>query len=105
EFSVCLCRSLVSLGPRLGLPPGVEVMGQVIGLEDARILGPCVLGHPTRDGDAGPLVLGPGPVVRAFAVLYQGVTLGEGVQIGHGAMIREGNVVGDRSSVGTNAVL
>jgi acetyltransferase-like isoleucine patch superfamily enzyme len=90
---------------RLGLPPGVEILGDVVGLEDARILGPCVLGHPTRDGDAGPLVLGAGTVVRAYAVLYQGVTLGEAVQIGHGAMIREGNVVGDRSSVGSGAHL
>jgi acetyltransferase-like isoleucine patch superfamily enzyme len=83
----------------------VQVLGDVVGLDDAHILGPCVLGHPTRDGDAGPLVLGPGVVIRAYAVLYQGVTLGAGVQVGHGALVREGNVVGDGSSIGTSAQL
>ena len=87
------------------LPPGVQVLGEVVGLEGAHILGPCVLGHPTRDGNVGPLVLGPGTVVRAYAVLYQGVTLGAGVQIGHGAMVRENNVIGDGSSVGSGAHL
>ncbi len=87
------------------LPNGVEILGDVIGLDEAQILGPCVLAHPTRDGDTGPLVLGPGTVVRAYAVLYQGVTLGAGVQIGHGSMVREGNTIGDRSSVGSGAHL
>lgn len=84
---------------------GVEVLGPVVGLDDATILGPCVLGHPARDPDLGPLVLGPGVVVRAYAVLYQGSRLGAGVQIGHGALVRENNVIGDESSVGSAAHL
>ncbi|MGH9183042.1 MAG: hypothetical protein ACRDZ9_04375 [Acidimicrobiales bacterium] len=49
---------------------GVEVLGPVVGLERARILGPCVLGHPTElGGDEEPLVLGEVVVVRAYAVL------------------------------------
>lgn len=82
---------------------GVEILGPVVGLEGAQILGPCVLGHPTADPDEGPLVLEPGVVVRAYAVLYQGSTLGAGVHVGHGALVREGNLIGEGSSVGSGA--
>lgn len=84
---------------------GVEVLGPVVGLEDAVVLGPCILGHPTASGAEGPLRLGAGVVIRAYAVLYQGATLGERVHVGHGALIREGNVVGDDASVGSGAHL
>lgn len=83
----------------------VEILGPVVGLEEARILGPCVLGHPTANPDEGPLVLGPGVVVRAYAVLYLGSALGSGVHVGHGALVREGNVVGSRSSIGSGVHL
>ena len=83
----------------------VSILGPVEGLDGATILGPCVLGHPTRDGVAEPLRIGVGTVIRAYSVIYQGVTLGANVQIGHGAMIREGNVIGDHSSVGSGAHL
>ncbi len=83
----------------------VTVLGPIVGLERATVLGPCVLGHPARDPDVGPLELGPGVVIRAYAVLYQGVKLGERVQIGHGAMVREGNAIGADSSVGSGAHL
>lgn len=69
------------------------------GLEFANILGPCVLGHPTSDPDAGPLVLGHGVTVRAYAVLYQGTVLGEGVHVAHGATIRENNVIDQGASI------
>ncbi len=84
---------------------GVEILGPVVGLEEARILGPCVLGHPTADPDEAPLVLEPGVVVRAYAVLYLGSTLAAGVHVGHGALVREGNVVGASSSIGSGAHL
>lgn len=84
---------------------GVEILGPVVGLEGARILGPCVLGHPTADPDESPLVLGPGVVVRAYAVLYLGSTLAAGVHVGHGALVREGNIVGAGSSIGSGAHL
>jgi acetyltransferase-like isoleucine patch superfamily enzyme len=84
---------------------GVVIAGPVEGLEQARILGPCVLGHPTADGEERPLVLGPGTVVRAYAVLYQGATLGTAVHVGHGALVREGNQLGDAVSVGSGAQL
>ncbi len=84
---------------------GVEILGPVIGLEGARLLGPCVLGHPSLRTDEEPLVLGPGVTVRAYAVLYQGVTLGAGAHVGHGALVREANVVGDRASIGSGADL
>ena len=78
-----------------------QVLGPVLGLEDAVILGPCVLGHPTSTGTEGPLVLGKGVVVRSGAVLYQGSRLGAGVHIGHGAVVREDNLIGERVSIGT----
>ena len=84
---------------------GVEVVGPVVGLEQARILGPCVLGHPPAEDEPGPLVLGPGVTIRAYAVLYQGSTIGARVHVGHGAIVREGNVVGERSSIGSGAHL
>lgn len=84
---------------------GVEVLTPVVGLEEARILGPCVLGHPTADPDEEPLVLEPGVVVRAYAVLYRGSTLGAGAQVGHGALVRERNLIGAGSSIGSGTQL
>lgn len=84
---------------------GVEVLGPVVGLESAVILGPCVLGHPTRSGTEGPLVLGDGVIIRSFATLYQGSKIGRGVSIGHGALVREGNHIGDDASIGSGAHL
>lgn len=84
---------------------GVEILGPVVGLEAARILGPCVLGHPTADPDEEPLVLETGVIVRAYAVLYLGSTLGPRVHVGHGALVREGNVIGADSSIGSGTHL
>lgn len=83
----------------------MEVAGPVVGLEDAIVLGPCTLGHPSASGDTSPLVLGPGVVIRSYAVLYQGSVIGAGTQIGHGALVREGNVIGERCSIGSGAQL
>jgi acetyltransferase-like isoleucine patch superfamily enzyme len=92
------------------LPEGVVIAGPVVGLEHARVLGPCVLGQPgasaaTEDGNSEPLVLGAGVVIRAFAVVYADTVLGPGVAVGHGAMVREGNRVGAHSSIGSGAHL
>jgi acetyltransferase-like isoleucine patch superfamily enzyme len=87
------------------VPDGVVVAGPVVGLEHARLLGPCVLGEPGASMTADPLVLGPGVLIRAFAVVYAGTVLGPGVAVGHGAMVREGNVVGAHSSIGSGAHL
>ncbi len=84
---------------------GIEILGPVVGLENARVLGPCVLGHPTSNDDEGPLVLGPGVTIRAYAVLYRGSTIGAGAHVGHGAVVREGNVIGEQSSIGSGAHL
>lgn len=86
------------------LPDGAHLAGPVVGLETATILGPCVLGHPAA-GASGPLVLGGGVTIRAYAVLYAGTELGAGVHVGHGALVREGNIVGPGSSIGTHAQL
>ncbi|HEX2047694.1 MAG TPA: hypothetical protein VHF27_08020, partial [Acidimicrobiales bacterium] len=83
---------------------GVVVLGPVEGLDHAQILGPCVLGHPAGE-DQPPLVLEPGVLIRAFAVLYQGVRIGAGSSIGHGALVREKNVIGRDCSIGSGAHL
>lgn len=83
---------------------GVTLLGRVEGLERAKILGPCVLGHPGAT-DHGPLVLEDGVVIRAFSVLYEGSLIGAGTSIGHGALVREGNVVGDECSIGSGVQL
>ena len=83
----------------------VVVMGPVEGVDEATILGPCVLGHPAQDAGDEPLVLGAGVIIRAYAVLYQGSTLGPRAQVGHGALVREGNVIGERASIGSGAHL
>lgn len=80
------------------------VIGPVVGLEGAVVLGPCVLGHPANDVDQ-PLILGEGVVIRAFAVLYQGAVLGDRVNVGHGALIREHNVIGTGASIGSGVHL
>jgi acetyltransferase-like isoleucine patch superfamily enzyme len=80
------------------------VLGPIVGLEHVTILGPCTLAHPTRDASP-PLVLGPGTVIRAYAVVYGGASLGAGVHVGHGALIREANVLGDEVSIGSGAHL
>lgn len=79
--------------------------GPVEGLSSAVLLGPCVLGHPTASGDETPLLLGEGAVVRAFAVLYQGSSIGARTQIGHGALVREGNVVDEDCTIGSGVHL
>jgi acetyltransferase-like isoleucine patch superfamily enzyme len=81
------------------------VLGPVVGLEEAQILGPCVLAHPTATGEELPLILGAGVVVRAYAVLYQDVVIGEGTQVGHGALVRERNRIGPQCSIGSGAHL
>lgn len=92
-------------GADLRRPWSDVTIGRVVGLERAQILGPAVLGHPTRDGGTAPLTLGAGVTIRAFAVLYEGADIGAGVSIGHGAVIREGNVVGAGASVGSGVHL
>lgn len=81
------------------------VAGPVEGLRGAVILGPCVLGHPGASGGEAPLILGEGAVIRAFAVLYQGSSIGARTQIGHGALVREHNDVGEDCSIGSGVHL
>lgn len=84
---------------------GVQVLGRVEGLDDALVLGPCILGHPHGGPDRGPLVLGRGAVIRAYAVLYEGAVIGDGAHVGHGALVREGNEIGAGASIGSAAQL
>jgi acetyltransferase-like isoleucine patch superfamily enzyme len=82
-----------------------EILGPVVGLEQAHILGPCILGHPSAAAGDEPLVIGAGAIIRAYAVIYQGTVIGAGAQIGHGALIREGNAIGALASIGSSVQL
>ncbi len=93
--------------------PGVTLIGPVtlypnvaIG-EGSVVYGPCVLGQPPRGKAEGelPLTIGREATIRAFTVIYAGVTIGDRFQSGHSAVIREGNVIGDDCSVGTHVGL
>lgn len=84
---------------------GVVILGPVTGLDRAIVLGPCILAHPCRAGRELALVLGEGTIIRPFAVLYQGATLGAGVHVGHGALVRECNTIGDGASIGSGVQL
>src|SRR5262245_11169943 len=83
---------------------GIEIVGPVIGLEDANILGPCTLGVEGAR-DTGPLILGKGVTIRAYAVIYQGSELGDGVQVSHGAVIREDNFIDSETWINSGAQL
>jgi acetyltransferase-like isoleucine patch superfamily enzyme len=93
--------------------PGVEFIGSVTIYPNVMIgpgsvvYGPCILGQPPRGKALGelPLVIGRQAIIRAFAVIYAGVTIGDRFQSGHSAVIREGNVIGDDCSVGTHVGL
>ncbi len=75
--------------------------------EGSVVYGPCILGHPPRGKAPGelPLVIGRGATIRAFTVLYAGVSVGDLFQSGHNTVIREGNVLGDDCSVGSGVIL
>ncbi len=75
--------------------------------KNVEIESPVILGRPPRGKKPGelPLVIGDNAIIRAFTVIYAGVTIGSDFQTGHGAMIREDNIIGDKVSVGTHAVL
>lgn len=75
--------------------------------EGSIVYGPCILGHPPRGNAPGelPLVIGRQSIIRAFTVIYAGVTIGDHFQTGHSTIIREGNVIGDDCSVGTHVGL
>ena len=62
----------------------------------------CVVGI---DGDAPPVGLGPGSVIRSHSVLYRGVQVGAGFHAGHGVLIREQTIVGEGVSIGSHTVV
>lgn len=61
----------------------------------------CELGHPVATGDAGPLRIGAGALIRSHSVLYVGSVFGEGLQTGHRVTLREGIDAGPDFRIGT----
>ena len=63
------------------------------------------IGYPVARGDARPLVLGAGALLRSGTTLYDGSVIGSGLQTGHGVVVREGCVIGDSVSIWSNTVV
>ena len=75
-----------------------------VSAENATVQEGCILGLAYREG-AGPVVLGPGAVIRSGTTIYADVTAGRDLQTGHNVLIREHSKLGDHVLVGTNAVI
>jgi acetyltransferase-like isoleucine patch superfamily enzyme len=66
----------------------------------------AILGEATgRSIDDHVLRIGPGAVVRAFSIIYEGSTLGAELETGHHVVIREENRIGDRLRIWNNSVI
>jgi acetyltransferase-like isoleucine patch superfamily enzyme len=97
----------VRIGNNVTVHPGVT-LGDGCTIHDGAVLGrrPQAAGTLTRPvRDPGPLVLGPGCVVGANAVLYAGTTIGTGVLIGDLASLREGCRLGDHAVIGRGVLV
>jgi acetyltransferase-like isoleucine patch superfamily enzyme len=97
----------VTLGNNVTFYPGVAVG------DGCTVFDGAVLGRPPRTaGNANrplppdrPLTIGPGCVIGANAVLYNGTTLGPRVLIGDLASLREGCTLGEAVVIGRGALV
>lgn len=98
----------VSLGNHVTVLADVTV-GDGSTILDGAVLGrrPMSNGNTTREtpADAGPLVLGPGCVIGANAVLYAGSTYGARVMVGDLASVREGCRIADDVVLGRGVLV
>ncbi len=76
-----------------------EVFAEAAAIQDG-----CTVGLAYKP-DCGPVVLGPGAVIRTGTIIYGDVTAGEGLQTGHNVLIREHSRIGRHVLVGTNSVI
>ncbi len=97
--------AIVHPGARLG--DGVEIGAFTIVHADVELGAGSVvgshseLGHPAAGGDAGPLRIGDGALIRSHSVFYAGSTFGPGLQTGHRVTLREGLDAAEDFRVGT----
>jgi acetyltransferase-like isoleucine patch superfamily enzyme len=97
----------VTLGNNVTVYPGVHIG------DGCRIFDGAVLGRPPRSaGNTNrplaaprPLLIGPGSIIGANAVLYTGITVGARVLIGDLATIREGCVLADQVVAGRGVMI
>lgn len=98
----------VSLGHHVTIHADVAV-GDGTTIHDGAVLGrrPMTSGNTTRPVPAnpGPLVLGPGCVVGANAVLYSGSAYGARVMVGDLASVREGCRIADDVVLGRGVLV
>jgi acetyltransferase-like isoleucine patch superfamily enzyme len=64
-----------------------------------------VLGHPPRDGEAKPCVIGDRGDILAHAVIYAGCNIGDRFFCGPHSCIRENCTIGNKVSIGTHCVI
>jgi acetyltransferase-like isoleucine patch superfamily enzyme len=65
----------------------------------------AVVGHPSPRGLGGPLVLGPGALLRSGTVIYEASSIGARFETGHNVVVREECAIGDDVSVWSNTVI
>ena len=96
----------------------VAILGRSVIGDDTVIVGPAVIGFPSRKkllGGGRDLEdlssvstgarVGSKCVIRSFATIYEDVVLGSGVELGHYVLIREGSRVGSGTKVGTGTII
>lgn len=97
----------VSLGDRVIIHGGV-ILGDDVTVGDGTILGrlPSVGKASTlKESELGPLVIGRGTAIGAYAILYRGTTVGPDCFIADNAQIRERCTVGQRVVVGRGSTI
>lgn len=72
--------------------------------ENARVQDGCILGLAYQEV-CGPVILGPGAIIRSGTTIYADVRAGSDLQTGHNVLIREHTSIGDHVLVGTNTVI
>lgn len=92
--------------------PNVTIFGDTIIEEGVTIFSGAVIGRPPMGAGivpekfaSGPTRIGPGCVIGANAVIYQGAVLSGNNLVGDGATIRENCLIGWESIIGNNSTL
>jgi acetyltransferase-like isoleucine patch superfamily enzyme len=93
------------IGRRASIGEFTVVHDNVVLGDDVQIGSHCVLGWPSPRGDAEPLVIGDGAIVRSHAVFYEGSSFAPGLRTGHAVVVREGVRAGTELQIGTGSDL
>ncbi len=109
----CLIDAGVVFGERVRLGDRVIIHEGVVLDDDVTVGDGAILGRAPSAGKTstlatsalGPLIIGRGTTIGAYAILYRGTTIGSECFIADGAQIRERCQVGQRVVVGHNSTI